>query len=120
MAAGKANDRLFIRYLNKLKKTVRQGCHDSRQHHLPQLWVRVAIPQRERRFRQADIPAAVLTVSESGQMAVAQLQGEDTATFRRSTKRYFRWKVMLVYESPEITFEPRNILFRDLDKILPA
>ena len=40
-------------------------------------------------------------------------------TFRRPAKRYFR-KVMLVYESLEITFDPRNILFRDLSKILPA
>ena len=41
-------------------------------------------------------------------------------TFRRPTKSYFRWKIMLVYESLEITFDPRNILFRDLSKILPA
>ena len=41
-------------------------------------------------------------------------------TFRRPAKSYFRWKIMLVYESLEITFDPRNILFRDLSKILPA
>ena len=41
-------------------------------------------------------------------------------TFRRPAKSYFRRKVMLVYESLEITFDPRNILFRDLAKILPA
>lgn len=40
-------------------------------------------------------------------------------TFRRPAKSYFR-KVMLVYGSLEITFDPRNILFRDLSKILPA
>ena len=32
----------------------------------------------------------------------------------------FRRKVMSVYESLEIKFDPRNILFRNLDKILPA
>ena len=79
MAADKANDRSFIRYLNKLKKTVRQGCHDSGQRRLPQLWARTAIPRRERRFCQTVIPAAVLAVFESGRMAVAQRQGEDTA-----------------------------------------
>ena len=38
-------------------------------------------------------------------------------TFRRPAKSYFRRKVMLVYKSLEITFDPRNILFRNLDKI---
>ena len=41
-------------------------------------------------------------------------------TFKRPAKSYFRRKVMLVCESLEVTFDPRNILFRDLDKILPA
>ena len=41
-------------------------------------------------------------------------------TFRRPAKSYFRRKVMSVYESLEIEFDPRNILFRNLDKILPA
>ena len=40
--------------------------------------------------------------------------------FRRPAKSYFRRRVMLVYESLEIMFDPRNILFRDLGKILPA
>ena len=40
--------------------------------------------------------------------------------FRRPARIYFRRKVMLVYESLEITFDPRNILFRDLGKILLA
>ena len=33
---------------------------------------------------------------------------------------YFRRRVMLVYESLEMTFDPRNVLFRDLGKILPT
>ena len=40
--------------------------------------------------------------------------------FRRPAKSYFRRKIMSAYESLEIKFEPRNILFRDLGKILPA
>ena len=40
--------------------------------------------------------------------------------FRRPARGYFGRRVMLVYESLEITFEPRNIPFRDLGKILPA
>lgn len=40
--------------------------------------------------------------------------------FKRSAKRYFRRKIMLIYESLEIKFDPRNILFRNLDKILPT
>ncbi|MCE2509089.1 MAG: transposase [Nitrosopumilaceae archaeon] len=46
-------------------------------------------------------------------------KAEIRRTFRRPARSYFR-KVMLVYESLEIKFNPRNILFRDLDKILPA
>lgn len=41
-------------------------------------------------------------------------------TFRRPARSYFRRKVMFVYESLEITFDPRNILFRSLDKLYPA
>ena len=40
--------------------------------------------------------------------------------FRRPARSYFRRNSMLVYESLEITFDPRNVLFRNLDKILPA
>lgn len=40
--------------------------------------------------------------------------------FRRPARICFGRKVMLVHESLEITFDPRNILFRDLSKILPA
>ena len=38
--------------------------------------------------------------------------------FKRPAKRYFRRKIMSVYESLEIKFEPRNILSKDLDKTL--
>ena len=40
--------------------------------------------------------------------------------FRRPARSYFRRRVMLVYESLEITFDPRNILFRNLGKIPPT
>lgn len=36
--------------------------------------------------------------------------------FRLSAKLYFRQKVMLVYELFEIRFNPRNILFRNLER----
>ena len=89
MAAGKANDRSFIRYLNKLKKTVRQDYHYSRQRRLPQLWVRTAIPRGEQRL-QTDIPAAVLAVFESGRMAVTQRQGVDTAHLQAAGQELFQ------------------------------
>lgn len=38
-------------------------------------------------------------------------------TFRRTAKNYFRRKVMLVYESFEIRFNPRDIPSKNLDKI---
>ena len=41
-------------------------------------------------------------------------------TFRRPTKSYFRRKVMFVYASLEIRFNPRNILFMNLNKIFPT
>ena len=41
-------------------------------------------------------------------------------TFRQPAKSYFRRKVMLVYESLEMTFNPRDILFTNLDKIFPT
>lgn len=41
-------------------------------------------------------------------------------TLRRPAKSYFRRKVTFVCESPVIRFKPRNILFRNLDKIFPV
>ena len=41
-------------------------------------------------------------------------------TFRRPARSYFRRKGMLVYESLEINFNLRDILFRNLDKLYPA
>ena len=40
--------------------------------------------------------------------------------FRQLTKSYFRRKVMLVYESLEIIFNPRGILFKNLDRVFPT
>ncbi len=42
------------------------------------------------------------------------------STSGRSAKNHFRRKAVPVYESLETKFEPRNILFRSLDRILPA
>ena len=41
-------------------------------------------------------------------------------TFRRPAKSYSERKVMLVYESLEIKFDPRNNLFRILVKTPPV
>ena len=44
-------------------------------------------------------------------------KAEVRRTFRRPAKSCFRRKIVSVYESLEITFDPSNTLFRNLDKI---
>ena len=41
-----------------------------------------AILEKEQRFRQTDIPAAVLAILESGRIAVEQRQGGDVEHFQ--------------------------------------
>ena len=121
MPAGRANDRSFIRYLNKLKKRFGKvavvvvdnaAYHDSGR-------VRRYLSKNDDFVKLIFLPpyCPFLNPAEwlwrNGKARIRR-------TFRRPAKSYFRRKVMSVYESLEIKFDPRNILFRDLDKILPA
>jgi len=50
-------------------------------------------------------------------VAVAQGKVRICRILRRPAKRHFKRKVVLVYGSLEIRFNPCNILFRNSDKI---
>lgn len=120
MAADKANGRSFIRYLDKLQRRFGKvaAVADNAAYHSS---------RRVRRYREENDDFVKLTflppyspflnpaewLWRSGKTKIRRI-------FKRPARSYFRQKVMLVYESLEITFEPRNILFRDLSKILPA
>ena len=120
MAADKANDRSFIRYLDKLQRRFGKvavvadnaAYHNSRR-------VRRYLERNDDFVRLTFLPpySPFLNPAEwlwrRGKMKIRRIS-------RRPAKSYFRRKVMLVYESLEITFDPRNILFRDLGKILPT
>ena len=121
MPAGRANDRSFIRYLNKLKKRFGKvavvvvdnaAYHDSGR-------VRRYLSKNDDFVKLIFLPPYCPFLNPA-----EWLWRDDKArirrTFRRPAKSYFRRKIMSVYESLEIKFDPRNILFRDLDKILPA
>ena len=119
MAAGKANDRSFIRYLNKLKKRFGKTAMIADNVAYHNSWrVRRYLEENDD-FKLIFLPpySPFLNPAEwlwrNGKAKIRRI-------FRRPARSYFRRRVMLVYESLEITFEPRNILFRDLDKILSA
>ncbi len=120
MAADKANDRSFIRYLNKLKKQFGKAAMivDNTAYHSS---------GRVRRYLEEndDFVKLIFLPSYSPFLNPAEWlwrsgKAEIRRIFRRPARSYFRRNVMLVCESLEITFDPRNILFRDLGKILPA
>ena len=120
MAADKANDRSFIRYLDKLQRRfgkVAVVADNAAYHNSGR--VRRHLERNDDFVRLTFLPpySPFLNPAEwlwrSGKMKIRRI-------FKRPAKSYFRRKVMLVYESLEITFEPRNILFRDLGKILSA
>ena len=120
MAADKANDRSFIRYLNKLKKQFGKAAMivDNAAYHNS---------GRVRRYleKNDDFVKLIFLPSYSPFLNPAEWlwrngKAEIRRIFRRPARSYFRRKVMLVYGSLEITFDPRNILFRDLGKVLPA
>ena len=120
MAAGKANDRSFIRYLNKLKKQFGKTAMivDNVAYHNSGR-VRRYLEENDDLVRLIFLPpySPFLNPAEwlwrNGKAEIRRI-------FRRPAKSYFRRKVMLVYESLEITLDPSNILFRDLRKILPT
>ena len=120
MTASKANDRSFIRYMDKLR------------HHFGKVAVVVDNAAyhnsgRVRRYlkKNNNIVKLIFLPPYSPFLNPAEWlwrngKAKIRRTFRRPAKSYFRRKIMSVYESLEIKFDPRNILFRDLNKILPT
>ncbi len=118
MAANKIHDGSFIRYLNKLKKRfgkVAVILDNAAYHNF----------SRVKRYlkKNSDFIKLIFLSPYSPFLNPAEwlwLSGKARIrrTFRRPTKRYFRRKIMLIYELLKIKFEPRNILFRNLDKII--
>ena len=120
MAANRANDRSFIKYLDKLQQRFGKVAVvvDNAAYHNT---------KRVRRYleKNGDSVRLMFLPPYSPFLNLAEWLWRDgkavlRRTFRRPAKSYFRRKVMLVYESLEITFDPRNILFRNLDKIFPT
>ena len=120
MAAGKANDGSFIRYLNKLKKQFGKTAMiaDNVAYHNSGR-VRRYLEESDDFVKLIFLPPYSLFLNPA-EWLWRNGKAEIRRIFRRPARSYFRRKVMLVYESLEITFDPRNILFRDLGKILPT
>jgi transposase len=120
MAAGKANARSFVRHLDKLRHRFGRAAvivdnaayHDSGR-------VRRYLEENKDFVKLIFLPPYSPFLNPD-EWLWRNGKAEIRRTFRRPAKRYFRQKVMLVYESLEIAFDPRNILFRDLGKILPT
>lgn len=120
MAAKKANDRPFIRYLDKLQRRFGK----------PTVIVDNAVHRNSRRVRRylerngGSVKLLFLPqyspFLNPAEWLWRKGKTKIRRTFRRPAKSYFGWKVMLVYESLETRFNPRNILFRNLDKIFPT
>ena len=120
MAANKANDGSFIRYLNKVKKRfgkVAVIVHNAAYHNSGR--VKRYLKKNNNFVKLIFLPlySPFLNPAEwlwlNGKARIRR-------TFRRPAKRHFRGKIMRICESLEIKFEPRNILFRNLDKIIPV
>ena len=120
MAADRANDRSFIRYLNKLKKQFGKTAMivDNAAYHSS---------GRIRRYleKNDDFVKLIFLPSYSPFLNPAEWlwrsgKAEIRRIFRRPARSHSRRKVMPVHGSLEITFDPRNILSRDLCKILPT
>ena len=118
MVAGKANDRSFIRYLNKLKKQFGKTAmivDNVAYHNFGR--VRRYLEENDDFVKLAFLPPYSLFLNpaewlwRSGKTKIRRI-------FKRPARIYFRRTIMSVYESLEIKFEPRNILFRDLGKML--
>ncbi len=120
MAACKADDRSFIRYQNKLKKqfgkvavvVYNAAYHDSGR-------VRRYLKKKDDFARLVFLPP-YSPFSNPAQWPWRNGWVGMRSTFKRPANSYFRRKVMFVRGSLETKFEPRNILFRSLDRILPA
>ena len=120
MAAGRANDRSFIRYLDKLQRRfgkVAVVADNAAYHNSGR--VRRYLEENDDFAKLAFLPPYSPFLNPAERMW-RRGKTRIRCIFRRPARGYFRRKIMSVYESLEITFDPRNILFRDLGKILPA
>ena len=120
MAANRANDRSFLKYLDKLRRRFGKvaAILDNAAYHNT---------KRVRRYLEKNVDSVRLMFLppyspflNAAEELWHQGKAEIRLTFRWPAKSYFRRKVMLVYESLEINFNPRNTLFRSLDKLYPA
>ncbi len=120
MAASKANDRSFIRYLNKTKKRFGKVAVilDNAAYHNSNRVKRYL--KKNNNFVKLIFLPPYSPFLNPAEWLWLNGKARIRRTFRRPAKRYFRRKIMLIYESLEIKFDPRNILFRNLDKILPV
>ncbi|MBI1658856.1 MAG: transposase [Thaumarchaeota archaeon] len=117
-AADKANDRSFIRYLDKLQRRfgkVAVVADNAAYHNFGRV--------RRHLEKNNDFIRLMFLQPYSPFLNPAEWLWRSSKTkirriSRLPAKSYFRRKIMLVYESLEIKFDPRNILFRDLDKML--
>ena len=119
MAADKANGRSFITYLDKLKKQFGKAAMivDNAAHHNSGR-VRRDLEKNDGFVKLIFLPSYSPFLNPA-EWLWRNGKAEVRRIFRRPARSYFRLKVVPVYESLEITFDPRN-LFRDLGKILPA
>ena len=116
MASDKANDRSFIRYVDKLRcRPGKVVVVDNAAYHNSGR-VRRYLEKNDDFIKLIFLPPYPLFLNPTEWLR-RNGKAEIRRTFRRPAKRYFRRKIMSVYELLEITFDPLNILFRNLDKI---
>ena len=116
----KANNRSFTKYLGKLRHRFGKSAvivdnatyHDSRS-----VWRYL---KRNSSFVKLLFLPPYSPFLNSAEWLWRKSKARIRRTFRRPAKSYFMWKVMLMYESFEISFNSCNILFRNLDKIFPT
>ena len=120
MAAKKANNRSFTKYLGKLRHRFGKSAvivdnatyHDSRS-------VRRYL-KRNSSFVKLLFLSPYSPFLNLAEWLWRKSKARIRRTFRRPAESYFMRKVMLMYESFEISFNSCNILFRNLDKIFPT
>ena len=120
MVASRTNDRLFIKYLDKLWRRFGKvavvadntAYHDSGR-------VRRYLKKNDDFVKLIFLPP-YLPFLNPAELLWRKGKAKIRRTFRRLAKSYFRRKIISVYESFEITLDSHNTLFRDLSKILPA
>lgn len=120
ISSGKADDRSFIRYLSKPRHRFGKAAVvvDNAAYH--NLGLVRSHPERSDDSIKLIFLPPYSPFLNPGKWQWRNGKAEMRRTFRRPAKSYFRGKIMSVYASLGITFNPRNIPFRNLDKILPA